>query len=137
MIKTIHFMLVLGCLLFVQPLWVQPAAAATSSTDPERWGDYLDFAYVYSSADPEALTARLDEYGREAGVSLDDYIANFLIDPLAPNAEADETTQRRRSIAHLLKYLATRDPALIDLASEHATKLSQSSDSYQSRERTL
>ncbi|MBW2387423.1 MAG: hypothetical protein JRG89_03210 [Deltaproteobacteria bacterium] len=109
------------------------ASVASASRTPEKWGDYLDYAYIYSSADPEDLGKRLAEYSREAGISLDDYIANFLSDPLTPNAPADATVLRRSAVAYLLQYLAARDPSLIDRAAEMASLLGRESDSYESR----
>lgn len=106
---------------------------ANDASDPERWGDYLDYAYVYSSADQAVLKDRLAEYSAAAGISLDDYVNHFLSDPLAPDAPADAMTLRRRSIAFLLQYLATRDPALIDRAAETTIALGLESDSYESR----
>ncbi len=113
-------------------LWLALPAAA-SSAEPEAWGDYLDYAYVYTSADPEPLAARLDEYTEDTGITLDTYIENFLSDPLEPDAPVDESMLRRTAIAHLLQYLASRDPALIDRAAQYATQLSEKSDSYESR----
>ncbi len=100
---------------------------------PEAWGDYLDFAYVYTSADPEPLQKRLSEYTEATGISLDEYIENFLRDPLLPGAPIDESMLRRTAIAHLLQYLASRDPALIDRAALAAAQLANGSDSYESR----
>jgi hypothetical protein len=90
--------------------------AAAEAADPERWGDYLDFAYVYSSADAPALKERLAEYGAEAGIPLDRYIAEFLGDPDASADAIDEVELRRKAIGYLLLYLSTRDPFLVDQA---------------------
>ncbi len=109
------------------------AIPASAETQPEAWGDYLDYAYVYTAADPGPLSERLAEYTQETGIDLDTYIENFLSDPLEPDAPVDETTLRRTAIAHLLQYLASRDPALIDRAAQAATQLSTMSDSYESR----
>lgn len=114
-------------------LLVAGVGSANDATDPERWGDHLDYAYVYSSADSGVLKERLAEYSAAAGLSLDDYVDHFLSDPLAPDAPADEMTLRRRSIAFLLQYLATRDPALIDRATESTIALGLEIDSYESR----
>ncbi|MFT5443456.1 MAG: hypothetical protein ACI8W3_002506, partial [Myxococcota bacterium] len=88
---------------------VMNAGLATSShaADSSLWADYLDFAYIYSSADAATLSQRFDDYGSEAGVSLDDYIIEkFEI----PSGEPlDEVAIRRQAIAYLLKYLTTRD----------------------------
>ena len=39
----------------------------------EDWSGYLDYAYVYVSAEPDALRARLAQYGKDAGIRLEDY----------------------------------------------------------------
>ncbi len=82
-----------------------PQSAFASST----WNDYLDYAYVYVSAEPEALQKRLDEYAREAGLGLGDFI-----DERLTRAPAGEVGARRRAIAELLLFLAERDSAHLD-----------------------
>jgi hypothetical protein len=47
------------------------ARVANAGTESPVWSGYLDYAYVYSSADSKALSERLAGYGSEAGVSLD------------------------------------------------------------------
>ena len=44
----------------------------------DAWEGYLDYAYVYSSADSEALDQRLREYGQEAGLDLQRFITERL-----------------------------------------------------------
>lgn len=119
-----------ACAALALGLTSGPAGAAGQ---PEAWGDYLDYAYVYTSADPEPLAERIAEYTKETGITLDEYVANFLSDPLEPTAPVDESTLRRTAIAHLLQYLSSRDPAQIDRAAEFATRLSEKSASYESR----
>ena len=51
-------------------------AIADAGTNP--WPGYLDYAYVYSSAEPADLRVRLAEYARESGVTLHDYAAENL-----------------------------------------------------------
>ncbi len=82
------------------------------------WDDYLDYAYVYVSADAETLQTRLDEYARETGLTLADHIAERL-EP----GPATEPTTRRRAVAELLLYLAERDSARLDAAARAAQKL--------------
>ncbi len=82
-----------------------PSAASASAAD-DAWSAYLDYAYVYSSADAKALRARLDQYGQEAGVSLEAYLAGDFGHDLDGEPEA---ATRRRAIARLLLYLATGD----------------------------
>jgi hypothetical protein len=96
----------LGCLLFASS--IASAAAGTAS-----WDDYLDFAYVFSSADAASLSARLDGYAKEIGQPLDDYIKRTLEDRDAKGGEDSEQT-RRRAVAELLQYLATREPEYLD-----------------------
>ncbi len=84
-------------------VWAGPANAE----DSERWNDYLDFAYVYSSADADALRARLDQYGSEAGASLADFILERY--EVGEIDRHDHTAVRRKAIAYLLQYLANRD----------------------------
>jgi hypothetical protein len=89
-----------------------PAGAA----DPDRWNDYLDFAYIYSSADSDALRARLDQYGTEAGVSLSDFILERYevtkVDAL------DQVALRRQATAYLLQYLANRDVESLEASAD-------------------
>ncbi|MEZ4334607.1 MAG: hypothetical protein R3F35_22860 [Myxococcota bacterium] len=77
------------------------------------WDDYLDFAYIYSSADAESLAARLKGYEREVGLPLDAYVKRTVEDRDAKRGE-DAAQTRRRAIAQLLEYLATREPAHLE-----------------------
>lgn len=79
-------------------------SGSTFASEGDTWAGYLDYAYVYSSAEPEALTQRLDEYAAEAGSTLDDYILESL-----SGQTLSEREQRRRAIAHLLQYLSAGD----------------------------
>jgi hypothetical protein len=88
-------------------------ASQASANPAATWDDYLDFAYVFSSSDAPALTARLDGYAAEIGMPLDAYVKRSLEDREAKGGE--ETSQtRRRAIAQLLQYLATREPKFLD-----------------------
>ena len=80
-----------------------PSASAAPGSAAPSWAAYLDHAYVYSSARPEALRARLAGYGRDVGVTLSDYIAERYGDK---SLEHSEDEQRRMAIAYLLDYLA-------------------------------
>ena len=53
-------------------LWI--AASPSRAAESEKWSGYLDYAYVYCSAEPDALRKRLAEYGSEAGIKLEDYV---------------------------------------------------------------
>ena len=82
------------------------ARGANAGTESTVWSGYLDYAYVYSSADSKALTERLAAYGNEAGISLDRYVTEYF-ETLAPHESGDEETlQRRKAIAYLLLYLS-------------------------------
>jgi len=85
-------------------------ASAEAGAEADAWAGYLDFAYVYSSAEPEALAARLREYGRETHSSLADYITRHLEPADATGGDADEVIARRLAIARLLQYLASGEP---------------------------
>ena len=71
--------------------------AAASETDV--WASYLDYAYVYVSSEPDALRARLAAYAREAGMTLEEYVAEVLERPAPEGKGVDETGIRRRAIA--------------------------------------
>jgi hypothetical protein len=92
------------------------AAAPSARADgaAETWASYLDYAYVYSSADPEALAARLADYGRTAGSSLSDYIAEHYGNGAAPRDDTDEVALRREAIAWLLDHLARGEPTSLE-----------------------
>jgi hypothetical protein len=83
------------------------ARTAAAGTESQVWSGYLDYAYVYSSADAKSLAERLKGYGNEAGISLDRYVTNYF-GSLAPHeAEGSdaENQTRRKAIAYLLLYL--------------------------------
>lgn len=84
------------------------AAMATPVEASEVWDGYLDYAYVYSSADPKTLERRLIEYGEIAGSPLERYVSeNF--GPSVDDDSLEEDARRRKAIAHLLFYLAHGD----------------------------
>ena len=92
------------------------SAAPAAAADTSRWADYLDFAYIYSSADSSTLAQRLEGYGKEAGISLEDYILESFEVPT--EAGLEEADQRRKAIAYLLQYLAGRDTDALDASVE-------------------
>jgi hypothetical protein len=79
-----------------------PAAAQEEVT----WDAYLDYAFVFSSAEPAALRQRLEQYEKEVGVPLDRHLAQRLAPVAAQAGPEDDQRIRRRAIAHLLLYLA-------------------------------
>lgn len=94
---------------------VASAARAQDGAATPVWDDYLDFAYVFSSAQPDALGDRLSGYAAQIGLSLDDYVKRTLEDREAKGGEESAQT-RRRAIAQLLQYLSTREPEYLDAA---------------------
>lgn len=106
---------------------LSPGASAQGE-DP--WAGYLDYAYVYSSADGAALRARLAQYGREAGLSLEEWIARHR----EPVGEPDETAIRRFAVANLLHYLAAGEPrslgTAVDAIGELEDRLSRHENRY-------
>jgi len=109
-------------------------SAAHAESNP--WDGYLDFAYVYSSADANSLKARLAQYGKEAGVPLDRYITEqfetvVVDDEPGPD---DELRIRRQAIGHLLLYLANADAdqleKSVDAIDELADQLGRSENHY-------
>jgi hypothetical protein len=72
-----------------------------------EWSGYLDYAYVYCSAEPAALKKRLDQYGNEAGIRLEDYVSVSLGSSAIKAAPDPDVIVRRAAIAHLLIYLST------------------------------
>jgi hypothetical protein len=89
------------------------ASGAQANVGQPVWDDYLDFAYVFSSADADQLGARLGGYANEVGLPLDAYVKRTIEDREAKGGEEAAHT-RRRAIAQLLQYLATREPAHLD-----------------------
>jgi hypothetical protein len=91
------------------------ALPAEAGTESPVWSGYLDYAYVYSSADATTLKARLKEYGDEAGISLERYIDDY-IETLAPleSEDEDESATRRKAVAYLLDYLSRGAPESLE-----------------------
>ena len=86
------------------------SAASNAPSDAEDcWTGYLDYAYVYSSAEPRALRERLDRYAAACGLSLSDHIAESIEKRAARDPHLGSDAQRRRAIAHLLQYLSSDD----------------------------
>ena len=81
------------------------ARAAGAETESQVWSGYLDYAYVYSSADSKSLGDRLAGYGKEAGKPLDRYLADYLNTTTETEGVDAENQIRRKAIAELLIYL--------------------------------
>lgn len=122
-LTTIPFLLALLLCLSAPGLASEPAV-------DDAWSAYLDYAYVYSSASAEALQARLAQYGKAAGISLEDYIERELTPVEGPE---NEVQTRRRSIALLLHYLATSDPDALESSVDGIRDLKGRLDRHENR----
>jgi hypothetical protein len=101
-------------------------------TSAESWPAYLDYAYVYSSAEPDTLRARLAEYGREAGIALPDYAAK----EFGPGALGDNQDQlhiRRAAIAQLLIYLSSGNPEPLEASVDAIRRLENRLSRHENR----
>jgi hypothetical protein len=97
------------------------AGPAARAAEGELWPAYLDYAYVYSSADSAALRQRLAEYGREAGMTLQEWLADQ--QTVRRSQAFDETAVRRRAIAQLLIYLSEGEPRALERAVDAVSEL--------------
>lgn len=93
------------------------AVGATPAGASEIWDGYLDYAYVYSSAEPHTLERRLAEYGEDAGAPLDRYVSENFGAAVDDDA-LEEDARRRKAIAYLLFYLARGDTASLEKSVE-------------------
>ncbi len=107
------------------------ANAARAGTESTVWSGYLDYAYVYSSADSKALAERLTGYGNEAGISLDRYVTDYF-ETLAPHESGDEETLvRRKAIAYLLLHLSKGSPDSLESSVKAVTELAHRLDRHE------
>jgi len=109
------------------------AASLPAVAEESAWSGYLDYAYVYSSAEPEALGARLREYGAEAGIRLEDHVRVAFTDRAIEAAADPEAEQRRAAIAHLLIYLASGDTDHLDASVDAVAELRSHLDRHENR----
>lgn len=94
------------------------APAASTETDPSRWEGYIDYAYVYSSADHDTLGQRLAQYGREAGLTLEEFLYEAYESLREEGGGLDEPATRRLAVGYFLLYLADRNVDYLDKAVE-------------------
>lgn len=99
----------------------------------EDWPAYLDYAYVYSSADSESLRSRLKEYSQTAGIKLEDFAAKNFGEGALEDATVDENTIRRAAIAHLLLYLAHGNPDSLDRSVDAIRSLEERLNRHENR----
>jgi hypothetical protein len=108
--------------------------SAGADADIDVWSSYLDYAYVFTSAEPEALAERLDGYGREAGMTLAQYAHEQFEVTSSANADSPaETRMRRKAIAYLLLYLTEGNPDHLDTSTETARGLRNSLERHENR----
>src|SRR5678815_4279720 len=121
--------LALAAVISLLSITTLPARAAESA-----WPGYLDYAYVYCSAEPEALKTRLAQYGKEAGIKLEDYVSVSLGRTAIKSAAEPDAVIRRAAIARLLLYLASGDSSQLDKSvdaiSELANRLERNENGY-------
>ena len=108
------------------------APTAHAGTQSSIWNSYLDYAYVYVSGDQASLETRLAQYGQEAGLSLDRYVAEYF-ETLAPLEEEAEASTRRQSIAYLLQYLASGRPEVLERAVTEINRLDKRLERHENR----
>ncbi len=97
-----------SALLFLLVLAFATVSQAASG-DPSKWESYIDYAYVFSSSDSKALQGRLAQYGREAGLTLEEYLYEAYESLREEGQGLDEPSIRRLAIGYFLLYLADRD----------------------------
>lgn len=95
---------------------VSGGIARAATRDPARWEGYLDYAYVYTSAEPKALSDRLAQYGKEAGVTLEEYLFETYEAKRDDGEALDEPSLRRLGIGYFLLYLAGGNTRYLDKA---------------------
>ena len=109
------------------------ASAAHAGTESQVWSGYLDYAYVYSSADAKSLGERLKGYGNEAGISLERYTTDYF-GTLAPHegeGNDAENQTRRKAIAYLLLYLQTGNADQLETSAKTIRELAHRLDRHE------
>ncbi|MFI5315298.1 MAG: hypothetical protein ACHQ6T_06340 [Myxococcota bacterium] len=109
------------------------ARTAGAGSESQVWSGYLDYAYVYSSADARSLEDRLKGYGNEAGISLDRYVTDYF-GTLAPHegegTDAENAT-RRKAIAYLLLYLEKGNADALETSAKTIRELQHRLDRHE------
>ncbi len=90
--------------------------AQVRQAEPSKWESYLDYAYVYSSADPKSLAQRVAQYGREAGLTLEEHLYDSYESYREEGEGLDEPSIRRLAIGYFLLYLVDRNLEYLDKA---------------------
>jgi hypothetical protein len=109
------------------------ARTAQAGSESQVWSGYLDYAYVYSSADAKSLAERLKGYGNEAGISLERYTTDYF-GTLAPHegeGNDAENQTRRKAIAYLLLYLQTGNADQLETSAKTIRELAHRLDRHE------
>jgi hypothetical protein len=115
-------------------LLVVTGSTSAEGSASDTWAGYIDFAYVYSSAESEALRKRLEEYGREAGLPFDRYLTEQYATKVKSKDEGfDDNYARRRSIAYLLHYIAYGEKESLETAFDAARSLEDHLERHENR----
>jgi hypothetical protein len=109
------------------------ARAAVAGTESQVWSGYLDYAYVYSSADSKSLEDRLKGYGNEAGISLDRYVTDYFgtLAPHETEGNDAENQTRRKAIAYLLLYLEKGNADALETSAKTIRELQHRLDRHE------
>ncbi len=118
---------------FAIALLCAAAPALAAGPDTSIWDGYLDYAYVYSSADANTLSARIEQYANEAGMTLPEYISVQTQAGRLSLDDLDDDTRRRVAIAYLLRYLGEREPKALEHAVEAIAPLADQTGRHENQ----
>jgi len=122
-----------GVLLVASLVSAVASAAQAQPVDTSRWDAYIDFAYVYVSADSKALHDRLEQYGVEAGMTLDEYVLLRSDERRRDRQAFDDRERRRLAIGLLLQYLSARDSTALDRAVDSISTFAEDKGRHENR----
>jgi len=108
-------------------------AGGTAAQEDDGWAAYLDYAYIFASAESGPLQERLAQYGREAGSTLQEHITRHYAGTELDTDTVDELVVRRRAIAYLLDYLARGEPASLQHSAEAVRALEDHLERHENR----
>lgn len=108
-------------------------AAPVASGEQPTWNEYLDHAYVFSSADRDELRSLLDRTTLVVGRSLAEYHAETFPALAARRTAMSEAQIRRKAIAELLLHRVGDDPHGLDASLETIAALSDRLDRHENR----
>ncbi len=106
---------------------------STSLASDATWNDYLDHAYVYSSADVQDLRSLLGRTTGVVGLSLAEYHSETFPALAARTTPMSELQIRRKAISELLLYRIGELPGGLDAALETIEGLKDRLDRHENR----